>query len=118
MKDNKSSSVPKRFSVVIRNLDFNAYRAYKNVNETDHTKNKNPYELLHGQNNLMRFPFGLTEKRFRWQLSNNIGELWEVQGNMMKRHPKQALNRSTGNLWEDIMDRTEGVEEKSFLNNQ
>lgn len=29
----KSTSQPKRFSVAIRNTDFNAYRAYKLVNE-------------------------------------------------------------------------------------
>jgi hypothetical protein len=94
----------KRMSAVIRDIDFNAYRAFKNVtNEKGNHSERNPYNILKGGNNLMRFPFGLKEQRFRWQTSKNIAETTELTGTMYRRKDMD----STHGKWENLMNKTE-----------
>ncbi len=68
----------------MRDIDFNAYRAFKIIGEENKTK-RNAYELLNGNYNIMKFPFGLKEKRFRWLRSTNVGENKELTGNLVRR---------------------------------
>ena len=94
----------KRMSTMIREIDFNAYRAYKNVtNEKGNHTERNPYNILKGGNNMMRFPFGLKEKRFRWQTSKNVAETTELTGTMFKRKDVTSTN---GN-WSSLINKTE-----------
>lgn len=64
----------------------------------------NPHELLKGKHNLMRFPFGLKEKRFRWQTSSNIGESYELRGTLTNKN-SDIMNTSAPN-WESFLNRT------------
>jgi hypothetical protein len=94
----------KRMSALIRDIDFNAYRAFKNVtNENGNHTDRNPYNILKGGNNLMKFPFGLKEKRFRWQTIKNVAETTELTGNMVKRKDKS----STNGVWDNLINKTE-----------
>lgn len=102
----KQTSESKRFSVMMRNIDFNAYRAFKLVNEDEKKTKKNPHEMLTGQHNLMRFPFGLKEKRFRWQTSKNLGERVELSGTIFKKFDTKPAR------WDDLMQRTSGLPER------
>lgn len=34
----------------------------------------------------MRYPFGLTDQRFRWQVSKNLGENMELKGTLSKKY--------------------------------
>jgi hypothetical protein len=98
----------------MRNIDFNAYRAYKNVNdENKDGKRKNPYELLKGEHNLMKFPFGLKEERFRWQTTKNLGEKQELNGTMVRRQSQPSTNN-----WESLMNKTGELPERKGLNNR
>jgi hypothetical protein len=121
VKPPRSISQPKRFSVALRNIDFNAYRAFKIAEDEVEDPNllykrKNPYEMLHhGGHNLMRFPFGLKEKRFRWQTNKNLGEKCELKGNTKKYHNK---NNSVGD-WEALMNKTsEEIKPKKLSSNK
>ena len=102
MKINKSG--PRRVSAIIRDIDLNTYRAFKNVtNEKANHLEKNPYNILKGGNNMMKFPFGLKEKRFRWQTQKNIAETTELTGNMIKRSDVF----SSHGIWDNLINRTD-----------
>jgi hypothetical protein len=106
-----SSMLSKKFSVTIKNLDFNAYRAYKLVND-DSNKGKpfNPHEILRGEHNPMKFPFGLKEERFRWQTSKNLGEKWELSGNMVRRYSQGRVETTPD--WGSFLQKTPLIQEK------
>jgi len=82
------------------------------------TKNilRNPHMILKMYND-MRFPFGLTDKRFRWQESKNIGEKMELKGNLIKRFSKSLnkndtsfsneINSSGIGSWQSLIEKTE-----------
>ncbi len=100
---------------MMRNIDYNAYRAFKMANNEDNSnKKKNAYELFRKEQNSMRFPFDLKEKRFRWQTSKNLGEKWELKGNIVKR---VNLNNSAGD-WESLMQRTGSLPPTKSLKNK
>ena len=107
----KSTMLSKKFSVTLKNIDFNAYRAYKLVNDEERKgKHFNPHEVLKGEHNPMRFPFGLTEKRFRWQTTKNLGEKCELDGTMVRRYSQG--NIKTCSDWPSFMEKTPLIEEK------
>ena len=99
-----SKEDPKRVSAVLRNIDFNAYRAYKNITvENGNHSERNPYNILKGGNNLMKYPIALKEKRFRWQTSNNVAETTELKGTLFKRNDVS----STNGKWDNLINKTE-----------
>ena len=111
----QSSNFSKKASIVTRNLDFNLYRAYKIINEEKTGERFNPHERLHGEHNHMRFPFGLTEKRFRWQTSANLGEKQELVGNLARRSSMENVKDTSGANWESFMLKTGDVNNKIKL---
>ena len=105
-----SKGESKRISAIIRNIDFNAYRAYKNLtNENGNHSERNPYNILKGSNNMMKYPFELKEKRFRWQTSKNLAETTELTGTLKER--KDIT--STNGKWHNLINKTE---ENAILN--
>ena len=108
-----SSMQSKRFSVAIKNLDFNAYRAYKLIND-DSNKDKrlNPHKILRGEHNPMKYPFALKEERFRWQTSKNLGEKWELSGTMVRRYSQTRVDTTPD--WGSFLQKTPLKEEKPF----
>ncbi len=77
---------------------------------------RNPHEILKN-NNQMRCAFGLTDQRFRWQVSKNLGENLELTGNMVKRINKEESNSSVGKnapvgSWESLIQKTDQGEKQ------
>lgn len=113
-----SSRAEKKMSVAIRNIDFNLYRAYKNIN-TNKAGGHNPYEKLHGENNMARFPFGLTEQRFRWQFNPNEGERTELKGKLYRKSSLQTEQREEHKAdWATLMKRSSVDPEKKITRNR
>jgi hypothetical protein len=90
MEINFKHSNNKKTSAALRNIDFNAYRAFKLINSEKNQKS--PMEILKVDYNLMKVPFGLTERRFRWQ-TEKLFESMELKGNFKKKS-QNSLNNS------------------------
>lgn len=109
---NKSKTLNsnKKMSLMMRNIDYNAYRGFKLSQETQENKKPNLKELVstHFTNNgSMRFPFGLTEERFRWQTNKNIGEKKELTGKLVRRNSDGVSKKSD---WKSLMDKTQDLD--------
>ena len=100
----KPSSTNKRVSAFIKGNDPNSYRAYKYVTKTESNKSdkSNGFRSKSNDNNMMKFPFGLTAKRFRWQNTNNRGADIELQGNLSKHF----LETSTLGKWDNLLKKS------------
>jgi hypothetical protein len=104
-----SKSMNKKMSLVMRNIDYNAYRGLKLSSETSENHKIDRKELvrtqLHTTNGSVRFPFGLTETRFRWQTNKNIGEQKELNGKMVRRYSGMSSNGD----WESFIQKTQDI---------
>ena len=102
-----SSGNSKRMSLVMRNMDYNAYRGLKLSSENTNANKQDLTDLVRQQlkssNGSGRFPFGLTEERFRWQTCKNIGEKKELNGKLVRRN--SDLMSTKGN-WQSLMEKT------------
>ena len=90
-----SPSKKKPFSTVIRELDYNSYRAYKMSNDLSLSNNNNSFSSLPKSRNIaniilnsnykynaMKIPFGLKSKRFEWQTDHTSNQVQEINGKM------------------------------------
>ena len=83
-----SNTPHKKLSSVLSNTDQNTYRAFKMAldntkSRTERNTNLNsPVNMKKKEYNMSKNPFGLTEKRFKWQDEhpNNMG--FKLQGNL------------------------------------
>jgi hypothetical protein len=117
--------VQRRMSNKFSNLDPNTYRAFKQMvpnitnsktrptspkqvtekqnfcSKAIKSRNSSKLELLKPTNNISKFPFALTEKRFKWQTNRFINENPEanIQGkNKLYRHKNRSGN------WEGVVN--------------
>lgn len=97
--DNLSPVIPKRFSAMIREINYNTYRAYKMSNDPK-PKSRNTKDILNNNYNPMKAPFGLKSKRFQWQSENSQGCL-----SLTGTFKHYSTNNST--TWRDMMNRTQ-----------
>jgi midasin (ATPase involved in ribosome maturation) len=106
----------KRFSVMMKNMDHNSYRAYKMMNEDDKSsmRRTNHHEVIKGEKNNLKYPLDLKEKRFRWQTSKNLGERWELTGNILKRNSGNEIAAK----WENLMQKTASLTPTNSLRNR
>jgi hypothetical protein len=96
-----TASQNKRFSMAIR-TDSNTYRAYKFINTPN--RSVSAYERVeteYNKNNAVKVPFGLTEKRFRWQ-TRNLGESSDLVGSLSR---KTDYLDTSGQNWNSFMNR-------------
>ena len=100
---------PKRFSAMIREIDYNAYRAYKMANEDPkiNPKSRNPHDILKNDYNPMRVPFGLKSKRFTWQTEYSYNTLNELNGTL--KNYSTASSYKAPPTWKDLIKRTEPI---------
>ena len=89
-----SPSEKKPFSTVIRELDYNSYRAYKMSSDLSLSNNNSFSSLPKSRNianiilkssykhNAMKIPFGLKSKRFEWQTDHTSNQVYEINGTM------------------------------------
>lgn len=89
----------KRFSLLIRNQSPGAYEAYKSMTVVKNRSNsvtdlKSVIER-HRINTGMKYPFGLTENRFRWQQNDSKHQVhhFEITGSLsMKKRVKENIS--------------------------
>lgn len=64
---------------------------------------------------MMRYPFALKDKRFRWQESKNLAEKMELNGTLSRKYTHSQnrniseyteANNNSG-LWESLIQKTE-----------
>lgn len=55
----------------------------------------------------MRFPFGLTEKRFKWQTDKSSLENVEINGTMKRYKEENNQHQSTLGNWSLLLDKSE-----------
>jgi hypothetical protein len=106
-----SKSMNKKMSLVMRNIDYNAYRGLKLSSEASENHKIDRKELvrtqLHSANGSVRFPFGLTEERFRWQTNKNLGEQKELTGKMVRRYSDMSSTCD----WESLIQKTQDLQD-------
>lgn len=61
------------------------------------------------ENKDMRYPFGFTDQRFRWQTSANLGENMELTGKLSRKSDVSQGKDNSVNIgsWESLMQKTE-----------
>lgn len=61
------------------------------------------------ENRDMRYPFGFTDQRFRWQTSANLGENMELNGKLSRKKENSETKDNSANVgsWESLMQKTE-----------
>ena len=104
---------PKRFSAMIREIDYNAYRAYKMANDDPkvNPKSRNPHDILKNDYNPMQVPFGLKSKRFTWQTEYSYNTINELNGTL------KNYSTPTSATWSELIKRSQSfVKKKKSLN--
>lgn len=94
----------RKLSLALTNIDFNAYRAYKNI----HTDRNSNNFIQHYKQNALNKPIGSHSKRYRWNEVKNIAEFFELKGTLIQRKTEQR-NKSAC-LWDSLINKTEGNE--------
>ncbi len=110
-----TTASPQRFSIMMRNLDFNAYRGFKLTgekrNSENSTNNIKKYNYDINKLKQQKFTFDTREGRYRWQESKNLGEKWELTGNIVK---KSDIDSQPAN-WEGLMSKTSSLPPRKDL---
>jgi hypothetical protein len=107
---------PKTFSTMMSNIDQNTYRALKimldeskkkpiNIGRNNQMTNRDNTPFItrrslempnkNNNNNMWKYPFGLKEKRFKWQTDKVINEGRTIQGSLKTYYHKQTSTRTS-----------------------
>ena len=103
---------PKRFSAMIREMDYNAYRAYKMANDekiNNNPKSRNPKDILQNEHNPMKAPFGYKSKRFTWQTESSYNSVNELNGTL------KNYSTPTSATWSELIKRSQSFVKKKNI---